>query len=77
MSMSGIDTRLGLRNRSNSRSYRIGSRSVMRRQYDTAHPAAEPRPGPTRMSWSRAWRIRSHTIRKYDEKPMSAMICSS
>ena len=29
MSMSGIEMRLGLRNRSNSRSYSIGSRSVI------------------------------------------------
>ena len=47
--MSGICWRPGLRNRSNSRSYLIGSMSTMRRQYATHEPAALPRPGPTRM----------------------------
>ena len=28
-------------------------------------PAADPRPGPTGMPRSFAWRIKSHTIRKY------------
>jgi len=32
MSMSGIEMREGFRKRSNSRSYLMGSRSVMRRQ---------------------------------------------
>ncbi len=36
----------------------------LRDMYATAQPAAEPRPGPTRISCSRAWRMRSHTIRK-------------
>ena len=77
MSMSGIEIRLGFRKRSKSRSYRIGSRSVIRRLYATAQPAALPRPGPTRMSCSRAWRMRSQVMRKYDENPMSLMVRSS
>ena len=77
MSMSGIDTRDGLRKRSNSRSYLIGSRSVIHRQYATAQPAALPRPGPTRMPRSRANLMRSQVIRKYDENPMSLMTLSS
>ncbi len=48
MSKSGIDTRSGLRNRSNSRSYGSGSRSVMPSAHATSEPAPEPRPGPTR-----------------------------
>ena len=49
MSMSGICLRPGFRNRSNRRSYLIGSMSTMRKQYATHEPAALPRPGPTRM----------------------------
>ena len=77
MSMSGIEIRLGFKKRSNSRSYLIGSRSVIRKQYDTALPAAEPRPGPTRMARSRACLTRSQVMRKYDAKPMSLMTLSS
>ena len=54
MSMSGSDTRSGLRKRSKMRSYSMGSTSVIRRQYATKLPAAEPRPGPTGMPCSRA-----------------------
>ena len=43
MSISGIVTRSGFRNRSKVRSYSMGSRSVMPRQYDASDPAAEPR----------------------------------
>ena len=49
MSISGMLMRSGLRKRSNSRSYVMGSRSVMPSRYDTSEPAAEPRPGPTGM----------------------------
>ena len=49
----------------------------MRSAYDTTDPAAEPRPGPTRMPCSRANRIRSHTIRKYPANPIFEMIDSS
>ena len=48
-SKSGIDTRSGLRNRSNSSLNWIGSRSVIRSDYATGEPAPEPRPGPTGM----------------------------
>src|SRR3546814_3914686 len=70
MSMSGMEMRLGLRNRSKSRSYLIGSRSVIQRAYATAHPAADPRPGPTLMPASRACLMRSQVMRKYDENPI-------
>src|ERR1700759_2817486 len=50
MSKSGIDTRSGLRKRSNSRPKRIGSRSVMVSAQATSEPAPEPRPGPPVMS---------------------------
>ena len=49
MSMSGIETRSGLRNRSKSSPCAIGSSSVMPSAYAISAPAAEPRPGPTRM----------------------------
>ena len=49
MSKSGIDTRSGLRKRSNSRPKRSGSRSVMVSAQATSEPAPEPRPGPTGM----------------------------
>jgi len=77
MSMSGMEIRLGFKKRSKSRSYLIGSRSVMRKQYATAQPAAEPRPGPTRTPLSFAYLIRSHTMRKYDANPMFLMTCNS
>jgi hypothetical protein len=64
VSMSGIDTRSGFRNRSKSRSYWSGSMSVMRRAQETSEPAAEPRPGPTGIELSRACRMKSQTIRK-------------
>ena len=64
MSMSGIETRSGLRERSNSRSYRSGSMSVIWRQYATIDPAAEPRPGPTAIPESFAYLTKSQTIKK-------------
>ena len=63
-SKSGIDTRSGLRKRSNSSLNSIGSMSVMRIAYATAEPAPEPRPGPTGMPWSLAQLMKSQTIRK-------------
>ena len=42
MSMSGIEMRLGLRNRSNSRSYLIGSRSVICRRVGHGAPGGGP-----------------------------------
>ena len=77
MSMSGICLRPGFKNRSNSRSYLIGSMSTMRRQYATHDPAALPRPGPTRMPRDFAYRTRSHTTRKYAENPIDLMTSSS
>jgi len=64
MSKSGAETRSGLRKRSNSRPKRIGSMSVIFRQYATMEPAPEPRPGPTGMSWRRAQSMKSQTMRK-------------
>ena len=63
-SMSGIETRSGFRNRSKSRSNCRGSTSVMRSEYATSDPAAEPRPGPTGMFCSRAYLMKSQTIMK-------------
>ena len=77
MSISGIDTRSAFRKRSNSRSYSSGSTSVIRRQYETIEPAAEPRPGPTAMPLSFAYLMKSQTIRKYAAKPMLTMTSSS
>ena len=54
MSMSGGLIRSSLRKRSKMRSCSIGSRSVMRSEYATRLPAAEPRPGPTGIPCSRA-----------------------
>ncbi|MDF3020845.1 MAG: hypothetical protein K0Q92_2148 [Steroidobacteraceae bacterium] len=64
MSKSGMDTRSGFRNRSNSRSYLSGSMSVMPRLKATSEPAPEPRPGPTGTPFSRAQRMKSATMRK-------------
>ena len=64
VSMSGIEMRSGFKKRSKMRPNLIGSRSVIFRQYDTTEPTAEPRPGPTGMSQSRAYLMKSHTIRK-------------
>ena len=49
MSKSGMDTRSGFRNRSNSSPKRNGSRSVMVSAHAATDPAPEPRPGPTGM----------------------------
>ena len=65
VSISGSEIRSGLRKRSNSKSYFIGSIFVIPRQYATTEPAAEPRPGPTMTpSSSLAEFIKSCTIRK-------------
>ena len=49
----------------------------MLRQYATQLDAADPRPGPTRIRFSRAYLMRSQTTRKYAGKPMSSMTPSS
>ena len=77
MSKSGIDTRSGLRNLSNSGSYLSGSMSVMPSEYATSEPAPEPRPGPTGTSLARAQRMKSATMRKYPAKPILLMTASS
>ena len=64
MSKSGMETRSGFRNRSNSRPNRKGSKSVMVRDQATSDPAPEPRPGPTGMPCSLAHLMKSDTIRK-------------
>ena len=48
----------------------------MRRQYATAHPAAEPRPGPTRMPVPGVADEVPHD-QEVGEKPMPAMTPSS
>ena len=66
ISKSGIDTRSGLRNRSKISLNLIGSRSVIRKQYEAIEPtAAGPGwdVGPARM-------MKSQTIRKYELKPI-------
>ena len=65
------------RNLSNMRLYLIGSISVICRQYATIEPAAEPLPGPTVIPFSRAYLIKSHTIRKYSTNPMLFITSSS
>ena len=47
MSKSGIEILSGFKNLSNIKSYSIGSRSVISKQYATKDPAPEPLPGPT------------------------------
>jgi hypothetical protein len=64
MSMSGMSLRAGLRNRSKRSPYRIGSMSVISRQYAASEPAAEPRPGPTETPFRFAKPMKSATIRK-------------
>ena len=63
-STSGHDTRSGLRNRSKIRPCSSGSSSVMPIAYDAIDPAAEPRPGPTRMPCCLAQLMKSATTRK-------------
>ena len=63
-SMSGMEMRSGFRNRSNRMSYSIGSTPVMPSENVTRLPADEPRPGPTGTPFSRAWPMKSATIRK-------------
>ena len=48
-SISGIVLRYGLRNLSNCKSFSIGSIWVISRRYETKHPAALPRPQPTKI----------------------------
>ena len=49
----------------------------MRSTYETTEPTAEPRPGPTGMPWSRAYLMKSQTMRKYDDSPIVMMMPSS
>jgi hypothetical protein len=63
-SKSGIETRSGFRNRSNSSLNSSGSMSVIRIANATSEPAPEPRPGPTGMPCSLAQLMKSQTIRK-------------
>ena len=64
MSKSGIDTRSGLRKRSNSSAYSNGSMSVILSEYATSEPAPEPRPGPTGTPLFFPHWMKSATIRK-------------
>ncbi len=77
VSISGIEIRSGFKKRSKNKLNFSGSRSVIFRQYATTEPTAEPRPGPTGMSWSRAYLMKSQTMRKYDAKPILLMMPSS
>ncbi len=63
-SKSGMDTRSGFKNRSNSSPNCSGSRSVMPSAQATTEPAPEPRPGPTGMSLRLAQLMKSATIKK-------------
>lgn len=45
--------------------------------YEAREPAAEPRPGPTGMSLSRAHWMKSAVMRKYDAKPSWLMVLTS
>ena len=76
-SKSGMDTRSGFKNRSNSSLKSIGSMSVMRSDHAATEPAPEPRPGPTGMPCSLAQRMKSQTMRKYPENPILVMTWSS
>ena len=51
--------------------------SVIPKAYATSDPAADPRPGPTGMFCSRAQRMKSAVIRKYDAKPSWLMTSAS
>ena len=77
ISKSGMDTRSGLRNRSNSSAYFKGSRSVILSEYATSEPAPEPRPGPTGQPLFFAQLMKSCTIRKYPGNCILMMMSSS
>ncbi len=77
VSISGIEIRSGFRNRSKMRLYLSGSKSVIFKQYEITEPTAEPRPGPTGISRSFAYLMKSQTIRKYDANPILRMTSSS
>ena len=77
ISISGMLTLSLFKNLSNMRLYLIGSISVICRQYATIEPAAEPLPGPTVIPFSRAYLMKSHTIRKYSTNPMLLITSSS
>ena len=77
MSMSGMDSRSGLRNRSKISPCAIGSSSVMPSAYAISAPAADPRPGPTGTPFCFAHMMKSATTRKYDGYPLSTMTCIS
>ncbi len=77
ISISGIEILSGLRNRSKSKSYFMGSILVMPRQYATADPAADPRPGPTETPIFLAVLVKSCTMRKYPGYPELLITCNS
>ncbi|MBA7587429.1 hypothetical protein ES708_29458 [subsurface metagenome] len=70
ISISGREILSGLRKRSNNKLYFNGSISVILFEYATTDPAADPRPGPTTTSISRAAFKKSWTIRKYPGYPI-------
>ncbi len=76
-STSGILIRSGLRNRSKSSPYRMGSMSVILRAKATKLPAAEPLPGPTGTPSPLAWLMKSATMRKYPANPIDLIISNS
>jgi hypothetical protein len=77
MSKSGIDTRSGFRNRSNSsRAQRIEIGDAERVGGERARRRSRG-PGPTGIAFVRAHAMKSATIRKYPSKPIFTITSSS
>ena len=77
VSISGMLIRSGLRKRSKSRLYFIGSRSVIPSDHATTEPAADPLPGPIGIPLCFAAEIISATMQKYPGKPICSITSSS
>ncbi len=76
-SISGSEMRSRFVQRSKGSPKRMGLTSVTPRTYNTSAPGAEPRPGPTRISFLRANSIKSQAMSKKAAKPRLEMIPSS
>ena len=76
-SISGIEIRSGFRKRSNNKPCFIGSSAVIPSAYETKEPAAEPRPGPTRIPTLLACEHKSDTTRKYPGNPILIITSNS
>ena len=59
-----MEIRSGFKNRSKSKPCSIGSKAVIPSAKETNEPAAEPRPGPTRIPIDFACATKSETTRK-------------